>query len=94
MGQRKGTAHHITTWPEKTTQADIAAYASEEFSHALLQFLAAETIQDIESMNVQSKTMRTVATRIDQFRRMRVRQWRVQRASVPKSTSTEVRSVK
>jgi hypothetical protein len=87
MGQRNGTAFHVNTWPESTTCKQVMEYASGALANSLVIFLAAERSQDMEQMTVQCKTIRGIATRIDQFRRMRVRQWRVQPESSQKTTS-------
>lgn len=87
MAKRNGAAFHHTTWPDTTTPGEVAHYATGEFSNSLILFLGAERSQDIEAMTVQCKRMRQVATRIDQFRRMRVRQWRAQPGFSPKSSS-------
>jgi len=94
MGQRNGAAFHENTWPEATTPGEVAHFATGGFSNALILFLAAERSQDTEQMHLHCKAMRQVVTRIDQFRRMRVRQWRVQQASSPKSTSPPAASEK
>jgi hypothetical protein len=78
----------MNSWPESTTCKQVMEYASGSLANALVIFLAAERSQDLEQMTIQCKNIRGIATRIDQFRRMRVRQWRVQPESSPKSSST------
>jgi hypothetical protein len=82
----EGAAFHHSTWPEATTPGDVERYATGEFSNRLILLLAAERTQDTEQMLVHIKALRSVVTRLDQFRRMRVRQWRVQPELSPKST--------
>jgi hypothetical protein len=94
MAERNGAAFHLNTWPDATTPGEVAHYATGGFSNALILFLAAERAQDTEQMHLHCKAMRQVVTRIDQFRRMRVRQWRVQQGSSPKNTSPPAASEK
>jgi hypothetical protein len=86
MARTNGSASHCPTWPEETTTGDVMHYATREVSNALILFLAAERAKDTEQMTLHAKAIRNVATRIDQFRRMRVRQWQAQRELSPKST--------
>lgn len=83
----EGKAFHYNSWPESTTAAQVVQYATGEFSNRLILLLGAERTQDTEQMALHCKALRQVVTRIDQFRRLRVRQWRVQPESSPKSTS-------
>jgi hypothetical protein len=49
--------------------------------------IAAERVQDTEQMLIHIKALRSAVTRLDQFRRMRVRQWRVQPELSQRTTS-------
>lgn len=87
MARTNGSAHHTQTWPEATTTGDVMCYATREVSNALILFLAAERAHDTEQMTIHSRSIRNVATRIDQFRRMRVRQWQAQPESYQTNSS-------
>lgn len=80
-------AFHHNSWPESTTAAQVVQFATGEFSNRLILLLAAERVQDTEQMLINIQALRSVVTRLDQFRRMRVRQWRVQPESSQKTTS-------
>jgi hypothetical protein len=82
-----GSAHHNAPWPDSTTTAQVMTYATGEFSNAIILLAAAERSGDIEAMGLHCKKLRHIVTRIDAFRRLRVRQWRVQPASSQKTTS-------
>jgi hypothetical protein len=92
MARTNGSAHHTPTWPETTTLDDVVIYATRAMSDALILFVAAERAKDTEQMTIHCKSIRNVATRIDQFRRQRVRQWQAQRELSPRNTSAPTQS--
>ncbi len=92
MGRRNGTASRMATWPEQTSVNEVMTYATRAVSDALILFLAAERAHDTEQMTIHCKSIRNVATRIDQFRRQRVRQWQAQRELSPKTTTDPMQS--
>jgi len=87
MGRTEGTPHRAQSWPETTTLSEVMVYATGQFSNKLILLAAAEREQDTYAMHLACRELRKVVTRIDQFRRLRVRQWRVQPASSQKITS-------
>jgi hypothetical protein len=94
MARTNGSAHHNPTWPETTTLDEVMLYATRAVSDALILFVAAERAHDTEQMTIHCKSLRNIATRVDQFRRMRVRQWQAQPVSYPTNCLHPVRSVK
>jgi len=94
MARLEGTPHHNAPWPDSTTTAQVMTYATGAFSDAIILLAAAERSGDIEAMGLHCRKLRHIVTRIDAFRRLRVRQWRVQPESSPKSTTPPVVSEK
>lgn len=89
MARTEGSAHHNAPWPDTTTTAQVMTYATGEFSNAIILLAAAERAGDIEAMGLHCKKLRHICTRIDAFRRLRVRQWRVRPELSQRSTSDQ-----
>jgi hypothetical protein len=68
-------ADTAATWPRDTTVAEVAKYACEAVGPLILCFVAAARKKDARDMAVQLKALRHVITRMDQFRRMKEKQW-------------------
>ena len=63
------------TWPESITIDDVTDFACDQFVKMLACFRANEGQRSSSGMEDNIKGLRNIATRLDQFRRMRVRQW-------------------
>jgi hypothetical protein len=72
------------TWPASTTVGEVAQYACESLGPLILCFVAAARRKDSTEMAVHLKALRHVITRMDQFRRMKEKQWADALASNPK----------
>jgi hypothetical protein len=64
-----------STWPPETTILDVMYFASRSLLQSQLLFVSATERRSTDDMLSQLKAMRAVVTRLDQFRRMKMRQW-------------------
>jgi hypothetical protein len=60
------------TWPKDTSVAEAILWASEEISTQLILFAAASRTGSDDHMQEITRKIRAVATRLDQFRRMKL----------------------
>jgi len=72
----------VETWPPQTTAADVLKWASGRLADFMVLFVYAAAKQDAQHMVEDIRLMRGVVTRLDQFRRMKERQWKAA-ASAP-----------
>jgi hypothetical protein len=85
MPRGNGGGHHLQTWPIETRAEEVLSWASKQLPDALVLFAAAMQASDPEQALVHVKRLRNVVTRMDQFRRMKVRQWSARQTSSAKS---------
>ena len=62
-------------WMPGTTVAEVAKWGSVVFPVFLLSFVRAERDQNAQGMTDNIRLMRGVVTKLDQFRRVKVREW-------------------
>jgi len=75
-------------WTADTSIAEVIRYASYYFPVELLSFTAAERRKDNGGMILQIAAMRHIITRMDQYRRMKVKQWNAADAAPQKQESS------
>lgn len=75
-------------WPETASVDEVVHFASEKFPIFLLLFVAGEREHNDEHMIEDIRLMRGVVTKLDQFRRMKVRQWKQAAQTKPKGEET------
>lgn len=62
-------------WPESATVADVISFASARVPEFLLLFADAMRRRDREHAVEDIRLLRGVVSKLDQFRRMKVREW-------------------
>lgn len=75
------SADTAATWPADTTVAEVARWASEQMPPMLICFVAASRRKSGPEMATHIKAMRHVITRMDQFRRMKEKQWAAEQSA-------------
>jgi hypothetical protein len=75
-------------WTADVSIAEVVRYASYNMPVELLRFAAAERKKDNGGMVLQIAAMRHIITRMDQYRRMKVKQWNAADAATPKQESS------
>lgn len=85
MPRGKGGPFHNYTWPEETRTAEVVAWAVRQTGDVIVLFAAAMQDQDAHAALLHLKRMRNVVTRMDQFRRMKVRKWLARQTSSAKN---------
>jgi hypothetical protein len=71
-------------WCSDTSIAEVVHYASKELSLELLIFAAATRRKNNGEMLGTISALRHVITRMDQYRRMKVKQWNAAASATPK----------
>lgn len=66
---------HVERWPAGTTGRNVIAWATDRLTDGLTLFFAGYEDHDDARMMEHIKSLRAVVTRIDQFRRTKVREW-------------------
>lgn len=75
-------------WCSDTSIAEVIRYASYEFPVELLRFAASERKKNNGEMVERIAAMRHIITRMDQYRRMKVKQWNAAASATPKQETT------
>jgi hypothetical protein len=70
------------TWPPSTSTGQVARWSTEQFSAELLMYLQGCETHDNDAMLAAAKKMRGVVTSLDQFRRMKQRQWAAEKSAI------------
>jgi hypothetical protein len=73
------------TWAEDADIKDVARYASYEFPQFLILFCGAERRKSDAEMAEHVQAMRHIVTRIDQYRRMKAKQWKAKEKTANES---------
>jgi len=72
---------NVQPWPVGTTVNEVIAWAAQRAPEYLLLFEAAYRKRDLVQMEGNMKLLRGVVTRVDAFRRMRVREWSAEQSA-------------
>jgi hypothetical protein len=75
------------TWHENISIGEVMRAASEACEVAMIVFICAEGKRDVRGMEEQVKVLRHVATRLDQDRRMKEKQWTAAASAISKRES-------
>jgi hypothetical protein len=70
------------TWPPSTSIGQVARWSTEQFSAELIGYLHACEKRDDDAMLAAAKKMRAITTSLDQFRRMKQRQWAAEKSAI------------
>lgn len=76
------------SWPAGVSLAEVIRWSSSECEQALILFVGATQRKHAGDMAAQLRALRHIVTRLEQFRRMKEKQWADAQASNPKQGAT------
>lgn len=80
--------HIPHSWPAGVSLAEVVRWSASEAEQALILFVAATQRKHAGDMAAQLRALRHIVTRLEQFRRMKERQWADAQASNSKQGAT------
>lgn len=75
-------------WPPNVEPGIVSQWASDTMATHMLFWYAAAQKRDIERLESETKNLRSIISRMDAWRRMKLRQWAAEKSAISKQEKT------